>query len=302
MIAGTNVCLALAGLRRAAAALADGRGRARLRRHLRRRPGPVDGGPAPPDRWAGRPPGGPHTTCGWCVAASPRRPARLDGRPGLSGRALGDGFVGSLVSLAAGGLVLLAVYVGVARALQVAELTALLARCGSARGADRRRSAQGGPVRPSDKTMRSALHHRPLCREPGDDRGDIVLGWLTKLVVVLGLVGHRALRRHLGRHHGERLATRATTPPARRRDLAATKDLQQAYLAAAAAADRAEPRRTSCRPEELHASTRTARSTWWSAGGADPGPLPLGPHGRVGARQPRRRRAAASPDRAAPQD
>ena len=44
------------------------------------------------------------------------------------GRALGDGFVASLVSLAAGGLVLLAVYVGVARALHVAELTALLAK------------------------------------------------------------------------------------------------------------------------------------------------------------------------------
>jgi len=44
------------------------------------------------------------------------------------GQGLGDGFVASLVSLAAGGLVLLAVYVGVARALHVAELTALLAK------------------------------------------------------------------------------------------------------------------------------------------------------------------------------
>ena len=42
------------------------------------------------------------------------------------GQVLGDGFGASLVSLAAGGMVLLAVYVGVARALHVAELTALL--------------------------------------------------------------------------------------------------------------------------------------------------------------------------------
>jgi putative peptidoglycan lipid II flippase len=44
------------------------------------------------------------------------------------GQAVGPGLGGSMLSLAAGGLVLLVVYVGVARALHVAELTALLAR------------------------------------------------------------------------------------------------------------------------------------------------------------------------------
>ena len=44
------------------------------------------------------------------------------------GRAAGDGFGGSVASLAAGGLVLLAIFLGVARALHVEELNALLAR------------------------------------------------------------------------------------------------------------------------------------------------------------------------------
>jgi putative peptidoglycan lipid II flippase len=44
------------------------------------------------------------------------------------GQAVGRGLGGSLLSLAAGGLVLLVVYVGVARALHVAELTGLMAR------------------------------------------------------------------------------------------------------------------------------------------------------------------------------
>ena len=46
------------------------------------------------------------------------------------GRSLGDGPSGSLASLAAGGAVLLLVYLGLARALRVRELTDLLARVG----------------------------------------------------------------------------------------------------------------------------------------------------------------------------
>jgi putative peptidoglycan lipid II flippase len=46
------------------------------------------------------------------------------------GRSLGDGPGGSLASLAAGGAVLLLVYIGLARALRVRELTDLLARVG----------------------------------------------------------------------------------------------------------------------------------------------------------------------------
>jgi len=44
------------------------------------------------------------------------------------GTRLGHGFGGSLVALAAGGVVLLAVYVALARALRVRELTELLGR------------------------------------------------------------------------------------------------------------------------------------------------------------------------------
>ena len=62
------------------------------------------------------------------AAAVPAGVAGLGGGLGWSAGPLGDGFGGSVASLAAGGLVLLAIFLGVARALHVEELDALLAR------------------------------------------------------------------------------------------------------------------------------------------------------------------------------
>ena len=55
----------------------------------------------------------------------------------LVGQWLGDDLVGSAVSVAAGGLVLMLGYVGAARALHVRELTDLLARLGIRSGHSR---------------------------------------------------------------------------------------------------------------------------------------------------------------------
>lgn len=80
---------------------------------LRRRIGPLHGREVVRTHWR------------LVMAAAPSAAAAF-GLAWLVGRALGDGAMGSLASLAAGGTVLLAGYLGLARALRVAELTALL--------------------------------------------------------------------------------------------------------------------------------------------------------------------------------
>ena len=66
-----------------------------------------------------------------------------------------------------------------------------------------------------------------------DDRGDIVLGWLTKLVVVLGVlgvVGFDAVALVQSRFQAADRATTAASAAAT--DFASSKDLQKAYDAA----------------------------------------------------------------------
>ena len=89
--------------------------------------------------------------------------------------------------------------------------------------------------------MRAALHHL-RSTGPGDDRGGIVLGWLTKLTVVLGLVGIMLF---------DAISIASTTASvsdagsyaAREASSTwdSTKNLQQAYLAAATAAAEQNP-------------------------------------------------------------
>ena len=89
--------------------------------------------------------------------------------------------------------------------------------------------------------MRSALHHLRSA-EAGHDRGGIVLGWLTKLTVVLGLVGIMLF---------DAISIASTTASvsdagsyaAREASSTwdSTKNLQQTYLTAAAAAAEQNP-------------------------------------------------------------
>jgi hypothetical protein len=69
--------------------------------------------------------------------------------------------------------------------------------------------------------------------QPASDRGDIVLGWLTKLVVIVsivGLIGFDLISLGQSRFQA---ADRATTAAgAAANTYATTKDLQQAYNAA----------------------------------------------------------------------
>ena len=84
--------------------------------------------------------------------------------------------------------------------------------------------------------MHSALHHL-RSREPGDDRGGIVLGWLTKLTVAIALVGILLFD---AISVGSTAATVADDGSYAAREASATwdrtHDLQEAYLTAAAAA------------------------------------------------------------------
>jgi hypothetical protein len=85
-----------------------------------------------------------------------------------------------------------------------------------------------------------------------DDRGDIVLGWLTKLMVtlsVLGLVGFDLIALGVNRVQAEDRAATAARAAASSPD--AAKDVQQAYDAAVAslAEDESEHR---VDPESFH--------------------------------------------------
>jgi len=89
--------------------------------------------------------------------------------------------------------------------------------------------------------MRSAFHHR---RSPalGNDRGGIVLGWLTKLTVALALVGIVLFD---AISVGSTAATVADQGTYAAHEASATwdqtKDLQQTYDAAVAAATEQNP-------------------------------------------------------------
>jgi hypothetical protein len=89
--------------------------------------------------------------------------------------------------------------------------------------------------------MRSAFHH---LRSPqlGDDRGGIVLGWLTKLTVALALVGIVLFD---AISVGSTMATVTDSANYAAQEASATwdstKDLQQTYLAAAEAATEQNP-------------------------------------------------------------
>ena len=111
--------------------------------------------------------------------------------------------------------------------------------------------------------MRSALH-LAVSPESGDDRGGIVMGWLTKIAVVLALAGFVLF---------DAISVGSTTRPSPTRAHAAheasaiwdeTQDVQAAYLAASDAAAEQNPA-TSCRPR-ASPSTRTAPCTCGSAG------------------------------------
>jgi len=84
--------------------------------------------------------------------------------------------------------------------------------------------------------MRSALHHLRSA-EAGHDRGGIVLGWLAKLTVAIALVGILLFD---AISVGSTAATVADQGSYAAHEASATwdktKDIQQAYLAAAAAA------------------------------------------------------------------
>ena len=209
------------------------------------------------------------------------------------GQALGDGLVGSLVVAGGRRAVLLAVYVGVARALHVAELTALLARVRPGRRPDRPQRSRPPARRP---TKEHALCPAPSARrEPGDDRGGIVLGWLTKLTVALGLVGIVLFD---AISIGSTMATvsdAGTTPRTRRRRPGTDEGPPADLPRRGRRGRRAEPRERRV-DQGLHVDPDGTVHLVDHPGRPDPDPVPLGPHRRVGTREPGRRRAAASAD------
>ncbi len=108
--------------------------------------------------------------------------------------------------------------------------------------------------------MRSALH-RPLRPVTRDDRGGIVLGWLTKLTVALALAGivlfdaiSIGSTRATVADDGSYAAHQAADA------WAETKDIQLAYAAATSAALEQNP--ATWWPPRASPSTRTARCTW----------------------------------------
>ena len=146
--------------------------------------GPVHGGPAPPDRragrapgradvrpacWPRRPPAAVAWLASWLVGRSPRRRRRrLD-----------------CLALAAGGVVLLAGYIAAGPAPAGAGADALIGtvRCTASAALTAKTEASAG--RSQVHASRAADCAASSRRTPGHERGDIVLSWLTKLVARL---------------------------------------------------------------------------------------------------------------------
>ena len=175
----------------------------------------------------------------------PRRAAGLGRVAGPSATRLGDGFGGSLVALAAGGVVLLGGLPGAGAGTAGRELDrAARTGPGPQRGLTRPdRGSLTGPWhgrRPHDaqgrrcpadvqnmlavslRAVRAGSSHDT----PVDDRGDIVLGWLTKLTVIIAIAGSSSSTPSRWARRRRASPTRAPPPPC---EASATWDRDQEH-------------------------------------------------------------------------